>query len=52
MAAAQGALATHRRAYYLYLIPGAVGFLLIVLIPQIANFFLSFTVWKGIGLPR
>jgi len=52
MAAVQGALATHRRAYYLYLIPGAVGFLLIVLIPQIANFFLSFTVWKGIGLPR
>jgi len=52
MAAAQGALATHRRAYYLYLIPGAIGFLLIVLIPQIANFFLSFTVWKGIGLPR
>jgi len=52
MAAAQGALATHRRAYYLYLIPGAVGFLLIVLIPQIANFFLSFTGWKGIGLPR
>lgn len=52
MAAAQSAFVPHRRAYYLYLIPGAVGFAVIVLIPQIANFVLSFTVWKGIGLPR
>lgn len=52
MAAAQGAFATNRRSYYLYLIPGAVGFLLIVLVPQIANFVLSFTTWKGVGLPR
>jgi raffinose/stachyose/melibiose transport system permease protein len=34
------------------LIPGALGFLVIVLIPQIANFGLSFTAWKGVGLPR
>ncbi|MDR3470248.1 MAG: sugar ABC transporter permease [Devosia sp.] len=52
MAAAPGALAGYRRGYYLYFIPGALGFLLIVLIPQIANFVISFTVWKGIGLPR
>lgn len=52
MAAVQGALIGHRRGYYLYLIPGAVGFALIVLIPQIANFVLSFTSWKGIGVPR
>jgi raffinose/stachyose/melibiose transport system permease protein len=52
MAAAQSALAAHRRGYYLYLIPGALGFLVIVLIPQIANFGLSFTAWKGVGLPR
>lgn len=52
MAAAPGAFARNRREYYLYFIPGAVGFLLIVLIPQIANFVLSFTVWKGVGLPR
>ncbi len=44
--------ARHRRGYYLYLIPGAIGFLLIVLIPQIANFVLSFTAWKGVGTPR
>src|ERR1700760_2580920 len=50
--AAQSAIASHRRGYYLYLIPGALGFLLIVLVPQIANFVLSFTTWKGVGLPR
>ena len=50
--AAQGALASQRRGYYLYLIPGALGFLAIVLVPQIANFVISFTTWKGVGLPR
>ncbi|HVY52698.1 MAG TPA: sugar ABC transporter permease [Devosia sp.] len=52
MAAAQGALASHRRGYYLYLVPGALGFIAIVLVPQIANFVLGFTAWKGVGLPR
>ena len=52
MAEEQGALVAHRRGYYLYLIPGAIGFVAIVLIPQIANFVLSFTTWKGVGLPR
>lgn len=52
MAAAQASYAQHRRGYYLYLIPGAIGFLLIVLIPQISNFVLSFTAWKGVGTPR
>jgi raffinose/stachyose/melibiose transport system permease protein len=52
MAAAQGAIADHRRGYYLYLIPGAIGLLLIVIVPQIANFVLSFTAWKGVGTPR
>ncbi len=50
--AAQSAIASHRRGYYLYLIPGALGFIAIVLVPQIANFVLSFTTWKGVGLPR
>lgn len=40
------------RGYYLYLIPGFVGLLLIVIGPQIANFVLSFTAWKGVGTPR
>lgn len=52
MAAAQGAAHAHQRGYYLYLIPGTLGFIAIVLGPQIANFVLSFTVWKGVGLPR
>ncbi len=52
MAAAQASFARHRWGFYLYLIPGVVGFLLIVLIPQAANFVLSFTTWKGVGLPR
>jgi raffinose/stachyose/melibiose transport system permease protein len=52
MAAAKGAIADHRRGYYLYLIPGAIGLLLIVIIPQIANFVLSLTAWKGVGTPR
>jgi raffinose/stachyose/melibiose transport system permease protein len=52
MAAALKTSANDRRGYYLYLIPGAIGFLLIVLIPQIANFGLSFTAWKGVGTPR
>ncbi len=41
-----------RRGYYLYLLPGTIGLTLIVLIPQIANFALSFTAWKGVGTPR
>jgi raffinose/stachyose/melibiose transport system permease protein len=41
-----------RRGYYLYLIPGFVGLFLIVIGPQIANFVLSFTAWKGVGTPR
>src|SRR3954470_23764320 len=50
--AVDGSYARHRRGFYLYLVPGTIGFLLIVLIPQIANFFLSFTAWKGVGTPR
>lgn len=52
MAVADGSYAQHRRGYYLYLVPGVIGFVLVVLIPQIANFVLSFTAWKGIGTPR
>ena len=52
MAAGRTASVGHRRGYYLYLIPGTVGLLLIVIIPQVANFALSFTAWKGVGTPR
>ncbi|MDE1994460.1 MAG: sugar ABC transporter permease [Rhizobiaceae bacterium] len=41
-----------RAGYYLYMIPGMLGFILLVLVPLIANFGISFTTWKGIGTPR
>ncbi|MBB3611419.1 sugar ABC transporter permease [Rhizobium sp. BK602] len=43
---------TGRAGYYLYMIPGMLGFGLLVLVPLIANFAISFTTWKGIGTPR
>jgi raffinose/stachyose/melibiose transport system permease protein len=39
-------------AYWLYLIPGGVLFTLIIGIPFVANIYLSFTKWSGIGDPR
>ena len=41
-----------KRSFYLFLLPGAIGFIAIVLVPQLANFGLSFTAWKGVGTPR
>lgn len=52
MAQSSGTSGDDKRSYYLYLLPGAIGFVAIVLLPQIANFVLSFTAWKGVGLPR
>jgi raffinose/stachyose/melibiose transport system permease protein len=47
-----GTLLNDRSGYYLYMIPGAVGFILIVLVPLIANLGISFTSWKGVGVPQ
>ncbi|WDR04773.1 sugar ABC transporter permease [Devosia rhodophyticola] len=52
MADIGGASTDDKRSYYFYMLPGAIGFVVIVLIPQIANFALSFTSWKGVGVPR
>lgn len=41
-----------RRGYYVYLIPGLVGLVAIVLGPLLANFAIGFTTWRGIGSPR
>ena len=38
--------------YWLYLVPGGVLFTLIIGIPFVANIYLSFTKWSGIGDPR
>lgn len=52
MAAAALTALQRKRGFYLYLLPGMIGLTLIVLIPQVANFVLSFTAWKGVGTPR
>lgn len=38
--------------YWLYLIPGAVGFLAVVLVPFAMNIFYSLTTWSGVGEPQ
>jgi raffinose/stachyose/melibiose transport system permease protein len=38
--------------YVLYLIPGAIGFVAVVLVPFIMNIGASFTRWNGIATPR
>lgn len=40
------------RGYWLYLIPGMVGFVVIVVVPFFMNLAISFTIWKGIGIPK
>ncbi|KAA1182537.1 sugar ABC transporter permease [Rhizobium tropici] len=40
-----------KAGYYLYMIPGVLGFVLIVLVPLIANLAISFTTWKGGVIP-
>lgn len=39
-------------SYWLYLIPGGVLFLAVVVLPFLANVYLSMTTWKGVGTPE
>ena len=39
------------RGYVIFLIPGVLAFLLIVIVPFAANIGLSFTKWRGVGTP-
>ncbi len=39
-------------AYWLYLFPGLIGFLLVVGIPFLMNIGISFTSWRGIRMPK
>ena len=41
-----------RGTYWLFLVPGAVLFALIILGPLAYNIYLSFTKWSGVGDPR
>ncbi len=38
--------------YFVYLVPGLAGFVLVVLFPFVMNVSISFTSWKGVGLPK
>ncbi|HEX3051770.1 MAG TPA: sugar ABC transporter permease [Aggregatilineaceae bacterium] len=40
------------RGYAVFLIPGVLAFLLIVIVPFAANIGISFTKWKGVGTPE
>lgn len=39
------------RGYALFLVPGVVAFVLIVMLPLVANTGVSFTAWRGVGTP-
>lgn len=43
---------TNPSGYWPYLIPSAVGFAMIVVIPFVMNIVYSFTQWRGVGAPR
>jgi raffinose/stachyose/melibiose transport system permease protein len=40
-----------RKGYLRYLVPGALGFVVVVLVPFVMNVAMSFTDWSGIGSP-
>lgn len=40
-----------RKGYLRYLVPGVLGFLVVVLVPFVINVAISFTSWSGIGTP-
>jgi raffinose/stachyose/melibiose transport system permease protein len=40
-----------RKGYLRYLAPGALGFIIVVLVPFLMNIAISFTTWSGIGTP-
>ena len=41
-----------RGVYWAYLIPGALLFLAVIVVPFCMNLYLSFTKWPGLGTPR
>jgi raffinose/stachyose/melibiose transport system permease protein len=40
-----------RNTYVLYLIPGALAFLAVIVVPLAMNLYCSFTSWQGVGAP-
>ena len=49
---ARGGGRTSRAVYWAYLVPGAVLFVAVIVVPFVMNTYLSFTRWPGIGDPR
>ena len=43
---------TSKSVYWPYLIPGLLGFAVVVVVSIIWNFYLSFTKWNGLGTPE
>lgn len=43
---------TGRAGYVWYLLPGLIGFVLVIGVPFVVNTYLSFTKWPGVGSPR
>jgi len=43
---------THNKGYGYFLIPGITFFILLIILPFIANVGISFTKWQGIGAPE
>ncbi|RYV50681.1 carbohydrate ABC transporter permease [Pengzhenrongella frigida] len=41
-----------RGVYWAYLVPGALLFLAVIVVPFFMNLYLSFTKWPGLGTPR
>lgn len=39
-------------AYWLYLVPGLAGFLVVVAVPFLMNIGVSFSSWRGVGWPK
>ena len=40
------------KGFWPYLIPGMCGFVVVILVPFVMNLGLSFTTWKGLGVPK
>ena len=47
----RGSSTEPQAGYWLYLLPGAIGFLLVVVLPFGMNFYYSLTEWSGVGTP-
>jgi raffinose/stachyose/melibiose transport system permease protein len=46
-----GKVYSRKQGYFWFLLPGLILFTLIIIVPFLANIYLSFTKWTGIGTP-